>query len=239
MEKDLEYYRRQENKMKNYQQKYYQNKDNKKKHAEYYKKKVTCKVCNCEYQRSNLTHHIQSKKHLRNLAANGDEDEVNRILTKYKMIEEDIDTEIDDTESDTTVYFTDYEDIELDEELEKERLQEEELEKQTEENKEILKEWQDAKKRHKNKSNSVSDYDTLKCILCKERYLRCKEIDHKKSIFHKFINELSVYERDYEKFTEYMKTSINHYSNKYPEKSDKDILKLAKKAWKKHSSKSK
>lgn len=86
MIKDLDYYRKKDKELKAYHKKYYN--DNKESHSKYYKERVTCVVCKCTFQRSNKTHHITSNKHLRNLAKQGKEDEVNIILEKYKLIEE-------------------------------------------------------------------------------------------------------------------------------------------------------
>lgn len=71
---------------KEYQKQYYEN--HKDKHKEYYKRKITCPVCQSVYCRSAGSNHIKTLKHQKALALIEKEDKYDTLLKKYKKIKE-------------------------------------------------------------------------------------------------------------------------------------------------------
>lgn len=66
-----------------YHVKWYQ--DNREKHINYCKEKIKCDLCDCKFNRSNLTNHKRSKKHINNMKIKKLEKKINNLKDKNKI----------------------------------------------------------------------------------------------------------------------------------------------------------
>ena len=68
---------------------YYADPEFKRKHLDYCMQQVECEACNRSYARSNMTKHIKSKKHQRNMAklGKGDDNEDDESNNNAKVLE--------------------------------------------------------------------------------------------------------------------------------------------------------
>lgn len=63
---------------KDYHKKYYE--ENKQKFKDYYKQKIKCDICGCEYGFSNKANHLKTKKHMKAVNSLGYKDDLGRRI---------------------------------------------------------------------------------------------------------------------------------------------------------------